>query len=312
MKHREDKILHVSSAVDFFMLKISDRLKKKQPVFSFEFFPPKSDDGERLLMQTIEELKPLEPDFVSVTYGAGGSTREKTREWVRSIQDRFSIPAMAHLTCVGSGREDIFSILKDLHADGIRNIMALRGDPPRGETSFVARPDGFRYANELVSFIRQTEFDFCVGAAAYPEVHAEAPSEAEDLKNLKRKVDSGVDFLVTQLFFDNEKYFSFMDKVRAIGIEVPVIPGIMPVTAFKQIERFTAMAGCAIPGSLIQALADAQQDSEALLRISLDYTLRQCEELLARGAPGIHFYTLNQSRATAIILDRLRVSVERR
>lgn len=296
------------------MHRISDRLKKKQPVFSFEFFPPKNDDGERLLMQTIEDLKALEPDFVSVTYGAGGSTRAKTREWVRSIQDRYAIPAMAHLTCVGSGREEIRSILEDLYSDGIRNIMALRGDPPKGETAFVAPADGFRYANELISFIRSTGLDFCLGAAAYPEVHGEAPSAAEDLRNLKRKVDAGADFLVTQLFFDNEKYFSFVDQVRAAGIEVPVVPGIMPITAFKQIERFTAMAGCAIPESLVKSLAGVQDDAEALLNLSLEFSLRQCEELLSKGAPGIHFYTLNQSRATAIILDRLRrsVSAERR
>lgn len=260
-------------------------------------------------MQTIADLKPLEPDFVSVTYGAGGSTRAKTREWVRSIQDRYAIPAMAHLTCVGAGRKEIHSILKDLYSDGIRNIMALRGDPPKGEMAFVASADGFHYANELISFIRSTGLDFCLGAAAYPEVHVEAPSAAEDLRNLKRKVDAGADFLVTQLFFDNEKYFSFVDNVRAIGIEVPVVPGIMPITAFKQIERFTAMAGCTIPESLVQSLAGVQDDAEALLNLSLEFTLHQCEELLSKGAPGIHFYTLNQSRATAIILDRLRRSV---
>ncbi len=296
-------------AVGARMDKISDRLNKKQPLFSFEFFPPKNSEGEAQLMRTIEELKSLEPDFVSVTYGAGGSTREKTREWVRSIQEQYAVPAMAHLTCVGSGRAEIQGILEDLYSDGIRNIMALRGDPPKGQTSFEPVPDGFRYANELIAFIRSTGLDFCLGAAAYPEVHGEAPSAEEDLQNLKRKVDAGVDFLVTQLFFDNSKYFSFVEKARAAGIGVPIIPGIMPITAFRQIERFTAMAGCHIPDSLVKGLDELQNDTAALLEFSLAFTQKQCEELIAGGAPGIHFYTLNQSRASAMILERLRRGV---
>lgn len=259
-------------------------------------------------MHTIEELKSLEPDFVSVTYGAGGSTREKTRSWARSIQDRFGIAAMAHLTCVGSSREEIRSILRDLYSDGIRNIMALRGDPPQGQERFVAPADGFAHASDLISFIRSTHMDFCLGGAANPEKHPEAASLEEDLVHLAAKVKAGADFLVTQLFFDNERFFAFRDRVKAMGIHVPLIPGIMPITAFRQIERFTQMAGCSIPPGLVRDLEEAQSDPEELLRVSLDFTLRQCRELLAAGVPGLHFYTLNQSRATSAILADLRSS----
>ena len=291
------------------MIRISDRIAKKQPVFSFEFFPPKNDEGEKQLMQTIEELQSLEPDFVSVTYGAGGSTRSRTRHWVATIQNQYQIPAMAHLTCVGSNRDEIRSVLAELYDDGIRNIMALRGDPPKGESTFVAPTDGFRYANELIAFIRSTGLDFSIGAAAYPEVHSEAVSAEDDLINLKRKVDAGVDFLITQLFFDNTEYFNFLKRVRGAGIDVAVVPGIMPITAFKQVERFTAMAGCSIPSDLVDSLSKVQDDKDALLQLSLDFSRKQCEELLQNGAPGIHFYTLNQSRATWMILDSLRRSI---
>lgn len=288
------------------MDKISDRIKKKQPVFSFEFFPPKSEDGERQLMSTIEELRALEPDFVSVTWGAGGSTREKTREWARSIQDRFGIVAMAHLTCVGAGREEIRGILRDLYSDGIRNIMALRGDPPAGEKHFVPPAEGFAHANELIRFIRSSHPDFCIGGAAYPEKHIEAATLDEDLGNIVKKVQAGADFLVTQMFFDNSRFFAFVERAHSLGVQVPVIPGIMPITSFKQIERFTQMAGCSIPVELREKLEAVRENSEELVRVSLDFTLNQCRDLLLHGVPGIHFYTLNQSRATAAILEQLR------
>ncbi|MBW7856890.1 MAG: methylenetetrahydrofolate reductase [NAD(P)H] [Leptonema sp. (in: Bacteria)] len=290
------------------MYKISEKLKELMPVFSFEFFPPKNSEGEDLLMHTIRELKPLNPGYVSVTYGAGGSTRSKTRDWVRSIQNDFGIAAMAHLTCVGASRDEIRSILDDLYSDGIRNIMALRGDPPKGQDSFAVHKDGFRYASELIEFIRSTGYDFSIGAAAYPEVHCEAVSAKQDLINLKTKVDAGADFLITQLFFDNQKFFDFRSKAIAAGISIPLIPGIMPITAFRQIERFTLMAGCSFPEDLIDSLTSVQDAPDQLLKLSLDFSLNQCEELLKNEVPGIHFYTLNQSKATATILDRLNQS----
>ena len=290
------------------MYRISDKLKEIMPVFSFEFFPPKSSEGEDLLMNTIRELKPLNPGYVSVTYGAGGSTQSKTRDWVRNIQNDFGITAMAHLTCVGADRYQIRSILDDLYADGIRNIMALRGDPPQGQNSFTVKKDGFQYASELIEFIRSTGYDFSIGAAAYPEIHSESISAKQDLINLKKKVDAGSDFLITQLFFDNQKFLNFRDEVQAAGISIPLIPGIMPITAFRQIERFTSMAGCSFPDELIDTLTLVQDNPNELLKLSLDFSFSQCEELLKAKVPGIHFYTLNQSKATASILDRLNRS----
>lgn len=287
------------------MKKISEMLTEGRALYSFEFFPPKNPEGEEKLYHTIEELSRQKPDYVSVTYGAGGSTRSKTREWVVNIQERHGIPAMAHFTCVGSTRAEIRSYLEDLHKSGIRNIMALRGDPPKGETQFRAAADGLAHGNEMISFIRQTGLDFCVGGAAYPEVHPEAESADADLRYARMKTDAGASFLVTQLFFENQKYF---DYVKKAALSVPVVPGIMPITAFQQVERFTKMAGCSIPASLVDAIRACGEDREKLLDVSLAYTEKQCRELIERGAPGIHFYTLNQSHATMEILRRLRSS----
>lgn len=295
------------------MYKISELFTKnserKPPFFSFEFFPPKNEEGEQRLYNTIGELKELKPDFVSVTYGAGGSTREKTLEWVSEIQERYGITAMAHFTCVGASRDEIKQQLITLNEHGIRNIMALRGDPPRGEEKFVAPADGFPYASDLIAFIRQLDLDFSIGAAAYPEIHQEASSADDDLKNLKTKVNAGADFLVTQLFFDNEIYFRFVERCKQVGIHIPIIPGIMPITQMNQIEKFTRMAGTVIPESLVKELTECGEDTEKLRQISLEYTTRQVLELLKSGAPGIHFYTLNQSQATMKILKRVRSAI---
>lgn len=291
------------------MHKIADILKTeagKRPVFSFEFFPPKTDEGETKLMNTIEKLGTLGPDFVSVTYGAGGSTREKTRKWVNRIQNDFKITAMAHFTCVGHGRAEIEETLKLLHSDGVRNIMALRGDPPKGETNFTPPPDGFAHGDELIEFIQSMNEDFSIGGACYPEVHTEAESAEKDLQYLKQKVDKGADFVVSQLFFDNKAYFDFVEKARAIGVDCPIIPGLMPITQFSQIERFTKMAGCSIPRELIDEINSCGDDRGRLLEVSLGFSIKQCRELLRGGAPGIHFYTLNQSQATTTILKAIR------
>jgi len=280
---------------------------KKRNIFSFEFFPPKNAEGEAKLFATIEELKSLAPDFISVTYGAGGSTRSKTKEWVTAIQDRYQITAMAHFTCVGSGREESYQIVKELYDSGVQNIMALRGDPPKGEVAFKPSVDGFRYAGELISFLKEKLPNLSYGGGCYPEKHPEAISLDQDLLHLKMKQDKGSDFFITQLFFDNKVFKSFMDKCRAKGINKPIIPGIMPITQYSQIERFTQMAGCSFPRELVSGIEQYKDDKEKLISFSIDFTVSQCRELLRDlGAPGIHFYTLNQSMATREILKKLK------
>ncbi len=287
-------------------MRIRDLLSNQQtPVFSFEFFPPKTAAGEEALFATIEQLRPLRPSFVSVTYGAGGSTREKTVELVTRIKHDLGLEAMAHLTCVGSSRAQLRSILERLQASGIENVLALRGDPPRDQPRFEPPPDGFRYASELVQFIRSESFDFCLGGACYPEGHIEAPDLETDLDHLSEKVAAGVDFLISQLFFDNEFFYSFVSRARRRGITVPIIPGIMPVTNLSQIERFTQMCGATIPAPLHHRLRAADGDPNAVRQVGIEHALQQCRGLLQHGAPGIHFYTLNQSPATRAILAQL-------
>ena len=284
-------------------MKISEKLKS--PVFSFEFFPPKDEAGFQSLFETIEKLKPADPAFVSVTYGAGGSTRSKTVDLVGKIKNEIGIESMAHLTCVGHKKKEIVSVLESLHACGIENILALRGDPPRGEEKFVKPEGGFGYANELVSFIK-SKFSFCVGADCYPEGHVECPDLQKDLDNLKRKVDSGVDFLITQLFFDNQHYFEFIKRAEKEGIHIPIIPGIMPILNLKQSQRFTQMCGASLSDSLLSKFEGFEDDPEKVREIGINHAFEQCRELLSSGAPGIHFYTLNRSRATLAILEKLR------
>ena len=290
-------------------MKIKDILKSARPVFSFEFFPPKNDDGFLQLFKTMENLKEKNPGFVSVTYGAGGSTRAKTIELVGRLKHKLGMESMAHLTCVGHSSDEIRAILDSLQEAGIDNVLALRGDPPQGEKVFVRPENGFGFANELVSFIKR-DYSFCIGVAGYPEGHIECAESARDLENLQRKVDAGADFIITQLFFDNRVYFDFMDRVQAIGIKVPVIPGIMPVINFKQTRRFTEMCGASLPDSLCRNLDQHQEDNEAVRKIGIEHALNQCRELLANGAPGIHFYTLNRSNATLAILDGLTIRAE--
>ncbi len=286
-------------------MRISDKLGRG-PSFSFEFFPPKDADGMQQLFETVAHLAPYQPSYVSVTYGAGGSTRKLTVELVARIQAETGIEAMAHLNAVGSTRETIAEVLDQLAASGIDNVLPLRGDPPRGEAHFVPTPGGFAYASELVEFIRAGRWTFCLAAACYPETHPEAGSADSDLEHLATKVRAGVDFLITQLFFDNRDYFAFVERLRARGIDLPVIPGIMPVTNLAQIKRFTAIIGARIPAALLARLEATGGDAEKVREIGVDHAVTQCRELLARGAPGIHFYTLNRSRATVRILEALR------
>jgi methylenetetrahydrofolate reductase (NADPH) len=297
---------------------ISERLRHKRPIFSFEFLPPQTEKGEQSLLRALERLAPLEPDFVSVTYGAGGSTRARTLEIVTRIKRDFGIEAMAHLTCVGATRDALAEIVDTLGEAGVRNILALRGDPPKGSTEFPVTPGGFRYASELIPFIRERG-EFCVGAACYPEVHPEAVHAVADLAHLRTKVDAGAEFLITQLFFDNARFFEFQRRVRGAGIEVPVIAGIMPVTNVAQIQRFTQMCGATIPRSLEQRLRDAEDDPQEVFWTGVSYAAHQCGELLRppgedpferppRPVAGIHFYTLNKSPASRAIFQILRIA----
>ncbi|MFZ0090665.1 MAG: methylenetetrahydrofolate reductase [NAD(P)H] [Solirubrobacteraceae bacterium] len=277
-----------------------------EPVFSFEFYPPRSDAGERVLGLALESLRQLAPAFVSVTYGAGGSSRERTLDLTKWIKQELGIEAMAHLSCVGSTRDELRAVLADMDRAGIENILALRGDPPRGETDWQPHPGGLSYSTELASLIR-ADSDACIGGACFPEVHPEAPDLAHDLRFLKDKIDNGVSFLITQLFFDNEVYFRFVEEARAAGIEVPILPGVMPITDLRQIKTITGMCGATIPQSLTEALEWRSHDPDAVLQLGVSYATLQCAELLARGAPGIHFYTLNRSHATRAILSALRL-----
>ena len=278
-------------------------------VFSFELFPPKTEAGVATLERTIRELGELSPSFVSVTYGAGGSTRERTVEIVSRIQREAGICAMAHLTCVGAGRTEIAAVLDRLVGEGIENIMALRGDPPEGQTTFQRPADGFGYASDLIAFIRERFGDrLSIGGAAYPELHVETRDAVRELANLKTKVDAGADFIITQLFFDNAFYFDFVTRARAAGINVPIVPGIMPIRNVAQIERFTKLCGATIPAALFAELDSRRDDAEAVAQLGVAQATAQCVELLHGGAPGIHFYTLNQSPATRVILTALKAA----
>lgn len=277
----------------------------KPPAISFEFFPPRTAEAEARLFDTVEQLAPLHPTFVSVTYGAGGATRRLTRDIVVRIKRDIGLEAMAHLTCLGHTAAELGEILDALTAGGIENVLALRGDPPKGETTFRPTPGGFAHGAELAAFIRG-RWDVCIVGAAYPEKHLEAPDLETDLRHLKAKVQLGAQVLITQLFFEARTYFAFVERARAAGIAVPIVPGIMPVTNVSQIERFTTMCGASIPDSLRALLAGAGEDDAAVTSIGIEWARDQCRALLDGGAPGLHFYTLNRSHSTREILGLLR------
>jgi methylenetetrahydrofolate reductase (NADPH) len=282
-------------------MRIVDLFGGSDPVISFEFFPPKTEDGVDALYETVKALRPCRPSFVSVTYGAGGSTRDRTLELVARIQRELGITTMAHLTCVGSTKDEIRQTLERLYESGIRNVLALRGDPPKGESEFQATEGGFRYATELVAFIRELGNDFCIGAACYPEGHVESPDLEADLSHLVEKVDAGADFLVSQLFFDNADYRAFVSRARSSGVQVPIVPGLMPVTNAAQVERFTKMCGSRIPQELYRRLRIVAADPSAVVATGVQWAVDQGRELLEMGAPGLHFYTLNRSSATLAV-----------
>ncbi|MCW3029004.1 MAG: metF [Solirubrobacterales bacterium] len=288
-------------------MRINQILDSDGPVFSFEFFPPKTEQGERNLEDALAELRTLEPSFVSVTYGAGGSTREKTIEIVKRIREQYGLEAMAHFTCVGATVPELRGTLDEMRGAGIDNVLALRGDPPAGEEQWTATEGGLEYSRELVELIAG-DYPFAIGAACFPETHIHADSPEADLEHLVEKVGAGVDFLITQLFFDNTLYFGFLERARAAGIKVPIIPGIMPITRVGQVERMASMCGASIPDDLRRELHARGEHPEAVLDFGVAYATLQCAELLAAGAPGIHFYTLNRSPATRAILSALKLA----
>ncbi|MCW5935945.1 MAG: methylenetetrahydrofolate reductase [NAD(P)H] [Fimbriimonadaceae bacterium] len=279
-------------------MRVCEVYRRPVPAFSFEFFPPKTEAGLERLYSRIAHLGELNPAFVSVTYGAGGSTRGKTVETARHIQNAIGIDTMAHLTCRGQDAAEVAAILDELAASGVQNVLALRGDAPIGEVG--PTKGDFRYASDLISFIARRG-GFCIGAACYPEGHIESPSREDDLAWTAEKVEAGADFLITQVFFDNAVYFDFVARARASGISVPIVPGLMPMTHVAQIERFTKMCGASIPAALSDRLEGYRDDEQATMAIGIEWALRQSRELLAGGAPGIHFYTLNRSLATRVV-----------
>lgn len=288
-------------------MRIEDLFDRGKPVFSFEFFPPKTDEGVANLMNTVADLKTaVEPDYVSVTYGAGGSTRDRTHELVARIQNELYVTTMAHLTCVGSTREEIRDGVQRLVDAGVENVLALRGDPPKDQADFRPVEGGFAHASDLISFLRHGFPDLSIGAACYPEEHPESPSREDDLTWTLEKQKMGAGFFVTQLFFDNRFYLDSVARAREAGLTAPVVPGIMPVTNVAQIERFTKMCGATIPQPLLGRLRRHQDDPAAVIAIGIEWAISQCRELLAAGAPGLHFYTLNKSLATRSILAAVR------
>jgi methylenetetrahydrofolate reductase (NADPH) len=288
-------------------MRIDEILSGPEPVFSIEFYPPKTAEKVDELFETVEALKPLAPDFVSVTYGAGGATRDGTAEIATRIKQDHRLEAMAHLSCVGETLEGLTEILDRFQAAGIENVLALRGDPPRGEPNFQAPEGGLSSAAELAAFISE-RYDFTIGGTCFPEVHPDAPNLEADLAYLKTKVAAGASFLITQLFFDNRLYFDFVASARAAGIDVPIIPGVIPIATYSQVARICDLCKASIPMELSGAMEALGGDANAEALLGVAYAARQCDELLAGGAPGIHFYALNRAPGTRAVLSAVRAS----
>ncbi len=285
-------------------MKLADLYARPGLTLSVEFFPPKTDKGEENLFREIEVIKRLKPAFCSVTYGAGGSTREKTVELVDRIHSECALEVMCHLTVVGQSKDEVRSVLNKLKDKRIENIIALGGDPPQGTTNWTPHPDGFHYAAELVrEAVAQGSFSIAV--AGFPEVHPRAQSRESDLKYLKEKVDAGAVAVITQLFFDNEDFYHYVDDVRKLGVGVPIVPGIMPILSAPQVRRFTALCSSKIPPRLEKELAKVENDDDGAVKVGVDYATRQCEDLIKRGVPGIHFYSLNKSHSLQAICKNL-------
>jgi len=278
-------------------------------VLSFEVFPPMREGNLSNLFATVRELIALHPHFISVTYGAGGTTQEMTFEIASRMKNDVWVEVLTHLTCVHATRDDIAKILDELNEENIRNILALRGDPPQSEQRFVKTEGGFGYANELVEFIK-TYGDFSIGVAGYPEGHIEAPDRDTDVEHLKRKVDAGADFIITQLFFNNDDFYRFRDRAMTRGISIPIIPGIFPIFNFKQIAKIASLCGAAIPDSLSDTLQRVSNNSDDIRKYGTEYALRQSQDLLENDIPGLHFYSMNKSSHIAHIIKELKLNKE--
>lgn len=285
-------------------MKITDIFRKHKKTFSFEFFPPKDEISAVDLGINIGQLMKLSPSFLTVTYGAGGSTQQRTFTLVDYLQNKIGITCMAHYTCVEAPKEKIKDDIITLSEKGIENLMLLRGDPPKGHDKFQKVADGFAHADDLIRFVRDLG-DFAIGAAAYPEKHPESSDMESEFKYMKKKIDAGADFLITQLFFDNDHYFDFVENARKNGITCRIIPGIIPVTNVQQIKKFTQLTGAIIPEELKEIIEPLEHDPKKVYRAGIEYAIEQCRDLLLKGAPGIHFYTLNKSRATVEIFESL-------
>lgn len=275
---------------------------------SFEFFPPKTADGSIKLFDSIKDLQALEPSFVSVTYGAGGAGQSLTNDLVLKLSKETDLCVVSHLTCVGQSRQDVLSIVDSMYKEGIRNILALRGDPPKGSSIYQAHPEGFEYTFDLVTELKKIYPELCIGVAGFPEGHPETPNRLKELEYLKRKVDAGADFMITQLFFENRDYYDFCERCEAIGINIPIIAGIMPITSSKGLKRMSELAlGARIPAKLMKALSRAEDD-EAIKRVGIHWSTQQVLDLVENKVKGIHFYTLNKSHATKEIYKSLGVT----
>lgn len=292
------------------MAPLSSFFTPKRLAISFELFPPKTAKGEENMYEHVSRLMAYAPDFVTCTYGAGGSTRDKTLEIIDRVKRRFGLPVASHLTCVGSTRDELRSYLSRARTQGVDYVVALRGDPPQGETDFRPVPGGLSHANELVSLIRSEFPEFGILVAGYPETHREAPSREVDLANLKRKVSAGADVVVTQLFYDNADFFRFRDDCQRLGIDCPIIPGLLPILSLQQIERITSLCAAQLPEALLSRLRE-HDSPEWHFRVGVDWAIEQCRELMDAGVPGLHFYVLNQSPATLEILESLGVAESR-
>ena len=283
------------------------KLNAGAPSLSVEFFPPKTEEGARQILKTAAAIRPFGVDFVSITYGAGGSGRDRTVDYGDLLRGIFGFEVMAHLTCVGHSRDEIGGVVAGYAKTGFNGIMALRGDPPKGETAFKPHPDGFPYASDLVAFIRgKFGREFAIGVAGYPEKHPEAPDFATDIRNLKHKVDQGADFVTTQLFFDNKDYFRFVEKARAAGITVPIVPGVMPALSLDQARKFSGFCGASIPAELERRLLACAGDADGERKAGVEWAVEQIRELVARGAPGLHLYVLNRTDSAFELLGRIR------
>lgn len=285
---------------------ICDKFREPRALVSVEFFPPKDETGANRMEQTASALRPFGPDFVSITYGAGGSSRERTLAYGEMLKDRFGFAVMPHLTCVGHAVDELRTILRAYRAAGFKNILALRGDPPKGQPDFVPHPDGFAYAIDLVKLIRAEFPEMCIGVAGYPETHPEATSPEDDLRHLAEKVKAGASFISTQLFFDNANYFSFVNRCRAAGIQVPILPGLMPALSLKQARNFCESCGGKFPEALADRLSAAGDDPLAQTAVGVEWARAQVKDLIKGGAPGFHLYLLNRSEAALALFGLLR------